>query len=229
MAVLPELAGVYWRPRADEGSLVRAGRLWTLSTLAHTAPFIATAVALGVLSPVTLPVGLILIAHAWVIPELYASRGANVLRARAPSTPGPERVALGLLGDLLDHRARELHGRTRLVLEPGRFGIWIVGEAGAVLVRPGARRVLCYCVKVTDADLPSADRVAHLLLALREDEAGLATVANLVFSGAEWRLARRLDRAGRETLRVAMLAARDSRRASTSGPRGRCDAAELCT
>ena len=173
------------------------------------------------LKPVTLPVGLILIAHAWVIPELYAARGANVLRARVAAiggaaevqagvaVPAAEHVALGLLGDLLDHRARELHRRTRLVLEPGQFGIWLVGEAGAVLVRPGGERVLCYCVKVTDPELPSTDRLTHLLLALREDEAGLATVANLVLSGATWRLARRLDRPGREALRAAVAAARD--------------------
>ena len=191
--------------------MTRAGRLWTASTIAHTAPFIAGAVALAVLEPVTLPVGLILIAHAWVIPELYASRGANVLRARRPSGVGaePEHAALGLLGDLLDHPACELHGRTRLVLEPGEFGVWLVGEAGAVLVQPGGRRVFCYCVKATDPELPPTDRVTHLLLALREDEAGLATVANLVFSGARWRLARRLDRPGREALREAVLAARD--------------------
>jgi hypothetical protein len=198
--------------------LTRAGRLWTLSTVAHTAPFVAAAGVLAALNPVTLPVGLILIAHAWAIPELYASRGANVLRARAPAPSGPERTApsgperaaLGLLGDLLDHRARELHGRTRIVLEPARLGIWLVGEAGAVLVDRAGRRVFCYCVKVTEADLPSADRVTHLLLALREDEAGLATVANLVFSGAAWRLSRRLDRAGREALQAAVLAAKKS-------------------
>ena len=36
-----------------------------------------------------------------------------------------------------------------------------------------------------DGELPSADRTAHLLLALREDEEGFATVANLAFSGAD--------------------------------------------
>ena len=69
------------------------------------------------------------------------------------------------------------------MLERGALGVWLVGEAGALLVRPGGRRVDCWCVKV-DAELPSADRTAHLLLALREDEAGFATVANLAFSGA---------------------------------------------
>ena len=35
----------------------------------------------GVLKPVTIPVGLVLLVHAWVIPELYAARGAAVVRA----------------------------------------------------------------------------------------------------------------------------------------------------
>jgi hypothetical protein len=81
--------------------------------------------------------------------------------------------------------------------------VWLVGEAGALLVRPGGGRVDCWCVKV-DADLPSADRTAHLLLALREDEAGFATVANLAFSGAAWRIRRRLP----ATMRAALDAAR---------------------
>ena len=62
--------------------------------------------------------------------------------------------------------------------------MWLVGEAGALLVRPGGRRVHCWCVRADDPSLPSADRTAHLLLALREDETGFATVANLAFSGA---------------------------------------------
>ncbi len=77
-----------------------------------------------------------------------------------------------------------------------------MGEAGALLVRPGGRRVDCWCVKV-DGDLPSADRTAHLLLALREDEAGFATVANLAFSGAAWRLRHRLAKPMRPALAAA--------------------------
>jgi hypothetical protein len=34
-------------------------------------------------------------------------------------------------------------------------------------------------VRVPDPELPSGDRIAHLLLALRADEEGFATVANL--------------------------------------------------
>ncbi|HEY6398917.1 MAG TPA: hypothetical protein VIX82_15830 [Solirubrobacteraceae bacterium] len=207
-AALPELASVPWRPRASDRSLTRVGRLWTLSTVAHTVPFIAAALVLAWLNPVTAPVALILIAHAWVIPELYAARGAGVVRQPQRSTSGAERVAAGLLGDLVGHEARDLHASTGLVRESGRLGVWLLGESGALLIRPGGRRVHCYCVKVTERGLPHADRVAHLLLALREDEEGFATVANLAFSGACWRLSRRLSGGPREALDRAVLAAR---------------------
>jgi hypothetical protein len=190
--VLHETAGVYWRPRVDARRLQLTGRLWTLSTVAHTVPWIAMAAFLLYLEPLSFPLAIILIAHAWIIPELYAKRGANVLRAAKTRGEASERTALGLLGDLVGHRARDLHDATGLVLERGAFGTWLVGEMGAVLVAPGGRRVHCFCVRVEDPELPRADRIAHLLLALREDEAGFATVANQAFSGAPWRLKRRL-------------------------------------
>jgi hypothetical protein len=187
---LPELATVAWRPRATAARLERRGRLWTLTTVAHVVPLIFAAVAMLALSPLAAPVALVALAHAWLIPELYAQRGANVTRPRPRADAGAERVALGLLGDLIDHDAREAHARTGLVPERGRLGAWLVGEAGALLVCD--RRVFCWCVKATGHDLPSGDRIAHLLLALRTDEEGFATVANLAFSGARWRLRRRL-------------------------------------
>jgi hypothetical protein len=202
MAVLPETATVYWRPRLDAARLRRRGRMWTVTTLAHTIPFLATAALLMALEPLSFPVAAIAVVHAWGIPALYANRGANVVRPRPRAGAAQERTALGLLGDLLGHEARELHSRTGLALERGRLGTWLVGEAGALLVRPGGRRVDCWCVKV-DAELPSADRTAHLLLALREDEQGFATVANLAFSGAAWRLRRRLPAAMRPALDAA--------------------------
>ena len=200
---LPEVARVYWRRRVDRASLVRRGRIWTLSTFTHTVPFIGAALALAILKPITLPVGLILIAHAWIIPELYAARGANVVRTRPPADGAAERRAQGLLGDLLDHDARELHARTGLVLERGVLGVWLVAQAGALLIAPGGRRVHCYCVNVPGVGLPGADRTAHLLLALRCDEAGFATVANHAFAGAPWRLRRRLPHQTRPALRRA--------------------------
>jgi hypothetical protein len=189
---LPELASVYWRPRIDHRALVRRGRVWTGATAAHTAPFIIAAVLLGMLKPVTIPVSLILLAHAWIIPELHAARGGNVVLGQAAGDPDPERVARGLLCDLLNHGPRELLAATGLVLERGRFGVWLLGEQGALLVRPGGRRVFCYCVTATGQGLPASDRIAHLLLALRADESGFATIANLAFSGSCWRLRRRV-------------------------------------
>ncbi len=178
----------------------RAGVVWTLTTVAHVVPFIAVAVVLMLLQPLAFPVAAIALVHAWIIPELYAARGAGVVRPKSRAAAGPERVALGLLGDLVGHEARELHAQTGLAIERGRLGTWLVAEAGALLVRPRRSRrrpglVHCYCVRVPAPELPSADRVAHLLLALRADEQGFATVANLAFAGAPWRLRRRLPAA----------------------------------
>ena len=186
---LPELAKVHWRRPADEGTLRTVARRWTISILAQTIPFLVVAALLVAIKPILAPMLAIALAFAWIVPELYAARGAGVVRRREVAAPQAEQVALGLLGDLLDHRARELLLRTGLAMERGRLGVWLVAEAGALLVRPGGRRVHCYCVRVPDPQLPSGDRVAHLLLALRTDEAGFATVANLAFSGARWRCA----------------------------------------
>jgi hypothetical protein len=214
---LPELAAVHWRPRVDERRLRHSATLWTATTVGHVVPFVGAGAVLFAVQPLALPVTLASLAHAWVIPELYAQRGANVVRPKAPrADPQAERVSVGLLGDLVDHEARALHARTGLVLERGALGAWLVGPAGALLVRPGGRRVNCYCVRVNDPELPSGDRIAHLLLALRSDEHGFATVANLAFSGARWRVARRLDRAQRPALAAAAAAARGlDTRAST--------------
>ena len=178
----------------DQRRLHKLGAGWTATTIAHVVPFVAAGVLLFAIQPLALPVTLASFAHAWIIPELYAARGAGVVRAkRYPASAGAEAVSVGLLGDLVSHAARELHRETGLVLERGSLGVWLVGPAGALLVRPGGRRVLCYCVRVNDPDLPAGDRIAHLLLALRSDESGFATVANCAFSGARWRVRRRLS------------------------------------
>ena len=148
MSVLPETAAVYWRPRLDDARLRRRERGWTLSTFSHTVPWLLAAAVLLALEPLSFPVAAVLVVHAYAIPSLYANRGALVVRPRTRSADGPEATALGLLGDLVGHEARELHARTGLVLERGALGVWLVGEAGALLVRPGGRRVDCWCVKV---------------------------------------------------------------------------------
>jgi hypothetical protein len=210
-AALPELGQVPWRPRASASSIRRRGQIWTAYTVAHVVPFLAAAAVLLALDPISLPVALACLAHAWIIPELYASRGANVIRRKPARDATSERTAQGLLGDLLGHDERDLQRDTGLALERGELGVWLVGEAGALLVTPNGRRVHCFCVTATDADLPPSDRVAHLLLALRTDETGFATVANHAFAGAPWRLRRRLKPDARAALAAARSAARPAK------------------
>jgi hypothetical protein len=204
---LPELASVPWRQHTDERWLLRWGRIWQAWTLLYTVPFLAAGVAMLWLAPIAAPVALMAIAHAWIIPELYAFRGASVVRPKGPRNEGAEPAAQGLLGDLLGHEERELQRRTGLALDRGELGVWLVGEAGALLVTPGARRVHCFCVRASEPELPPSDRVAHLLLALRVDEEGFATVANHAFAGAPWRVRRRMPEQMRPALDVARAAA----------------------
>jgi hypothetical protein len=189
-ARLPELSAVPWRQLVDAGYLRRQGRLWTFFMVCHVVPFIGIGVGLLMLNLLAAPVAIAAFLHAWIIPELYALRGANVVRAKNDRSPS-EAVAQGFLGDLLTHDARELQRATGLAMERGELGTWLVGQAGALLLH--RKRVYCFCVKANDASLPPSDRIAHLLLALRSDEQGFATVANLAFVGAPWRLRRRLD------------------------------------
>jgi hypothetical protein len=205
---LPELASVYWRAPMDAERLRKRERLWTATTVAHVVPFLLTAALLMYLQPLAFAVAAICVAHAWIIPALYAQRGANVVRPKSRAPEEAERVSVGLLGDLIGHEARELHARTGLVLERGSMGVWLVGTAGALLVRPGGRRADCWCVRVDDPELPSGDRIAHLLLALRADEQGFATVANLAFSGACWRVRGRMAAVQRPALDRASKGAR---------------------
>ena len=181
---LPELASVPWRAPTDARWLRRLGRAsGTPGRCSTRCRSLAAGAAMLWLEPLAAPVALVALAHAWIIPELYAFRGASVVRPKGPRNEAAEPVAQGLLGDLLGHDERELQRRTGLALERGELGVWLVGEAGALLVTPGGRRVHCFCVRTTEPELPPSDRVAHLLLALRVDEEGFATVANHAFAG----------------------------------------------
>ena len=192
-ALLPERADVWWRPLIDSRALDAYARAWTATMGLHVVVFLAPGIALLALEPWTFPIALMCAGWAWVIPDLYASRGAKVVRpkpSRADATA--QERSIGVLGDLLSHDARELYAATGLALERGALGAWLVGDAGALLVRPGGRVVVCFCVRVPDPQLPRGDRTAHLLLALRADERAFATVANRAFAGARWRVRRRL-------------------------------------
>ncbi|MGI8559116.1 MAG: hypothetical protein ACR2ND_12575 [Solirubrobacteraceae bacterium] len=185
--------------------MVRSGRLWTLTTIVHTVPFLAAAILLTALEPITAPVALILLVHAWVIPELYAAR-SGVARLPNRNCDPAERRA-GLLGDLVDRDARDLHASTGWCSNaaPSASG------SSARRARSWCGRgpsLCCSCVKVTDQAMPAGDRIAHLVLAVRSDEAAFATVANLAFCGASWRLRRHLPKPRREALDRGVLEAR---------------------
>ena len=110
------------------------------------------------------------------------SRARLARPARRPRRPRRARAARA-------HRARARAGPARHVAR---------GRGGRAARQRPAR--FCWCVKATD---PAAlgDRVAHLLLALRTDEEGFATVANLAFTGARWRVRRRLPKHQRRRAR----------------------------
>jgi hypothetical protein len=205
-AALPELEAVAWRRRTDTRSLRLQEQISAGYTALYVTPLLVVAVGLLWLEPFLFPVSALALVHAWVIPELFANRGAGVVRLKGQSADGSEQVAQGLLGDLLGHDERDLQRRTGLALERGRLGVWLVGDAGALLVRPGGRRVHTYCVRVADGEMPQSDRVAHLLLALRQDEQGFATIANHAFAGATWRIRRRLAPVRRPALDAAVAA-----------------------
>ena len=203
--VLSEAAAMPWRRRASERSLSREGRIWTLWSVGVIVTFGLPAALLVWIQPLAFPVSAIFVGHAIAVLHLQARRGARGVKPiGGEAEAGPERVALGLLGDLVGHDVRELLRETGLALQTGRLGAWLVGQEGAILVRPGGRRVHCFCVRVgKPGDLPPADRVAHLLLALREDEQGFATVANRNFSGATLRVRLQLPDRSRPALRQA--------------------------
>ena len=204
---LDEAAALWRREAVSPATLRRDERRWTAWTAWIVCVFVAPGLLLLYLEPLTAPVAAICFAHGWLIPSLQARRGADQVESigtEAAAASAADRVAIGLLGDLLGHRERALLHRSGLVLERAGLGVWLVGARGALLIRPGGRRVDCWCVRVGDAsELPAADRAAHLLLGLREDELGFAKVANLSFSGAPWRIRRRLGAPAREALDAA--------------------------
>jgi len=163
---LEEAAALWWREEASEETLRGDGRRWTAWTVAVAIAFTAPGIGLLLLSPWTLPVALGCFAHAWIVPWLQARRGARSvvpLGSERSAARGSERdqtaegVALGLLGDLVGHRERELLRRCGVAFHSGALGVWLVGERGALMVRPGGHRIDCWCVRVAEAgDLPAA-------------------------------------------------------------------------
>jgi hypothetical protein len=216
-AVLAEAAAIPWRRRTSEGSLRRDGRRWTLWSAGVVVTFGIPAAALLALEPLAFPAAAFFLGHGVAVLHIQAGRGARAVvpigsERSAARSDRADAVALGFLGDLVGHSERELLAETGLALQRGRLGVWLVGEEGALMVRPGGRRVDCWCVRVGEpGDLPAGDRVAHLLLALREDEEGFATVANFNFSGAAWRVRLRVAKRSLPAIDAAREIARSMR------------------
>ncbi len=214
-AGLAEAEAIPWRRRASERSLRREGRRWTLWSAGVVLTFGVPGAALVALEPLATPAAAFFVAHGAAVLHIQAGRGARAVvpigsdRSAARGSEA-DAVALGLLADLVGHEERDLLKRSGLALHRGDLGVWLVGEEGALMVRPGGRRVDCWCVRVSEpGELPAGDRVAHLLLALREDERGFATVANFNFSGAPSRVRIRLPAPARAALDRARALARE--------------------
>ena len=186
--VLAEAAAMPWRRRASERTLAKEGRIWTLWSVAIVLTFGLPAALLIWIQPLTFPVAAIFLGHGIAVLHLQARRGARGVKPIGGAASPEDRRALGLLGDLVGHEERELLPAPAWRWSGGGWGPgWSARRERSWCA--GGHRVHCFCVRVGEAgDLPPADRVAHLLLALREDEEGFATVANRNFSGATWRV-----------------------------------------
>ena len=183
-----------WTP----ARLRRRGRLWTLTTARPRRAVPAHRGALLMLvEPLAFAVAASCLAHAWIIPALYAQRGgerraAEVAQRRRAGRAASRRPA----GRPRRPRQRASCTRARASCSSAaRLGVWLVGTGGRAARAPRrpARPTAGACASTTPT-CPRGDRIAHLLLALRTDEDGFATVANLAFSGARWRVRRRMDR-----------------------------------
>ena len=91
-APLPESAAVYWRRRVDERYLHQVGWSWTVLQALHPLPFVAMAAFLIVLEPLTFPVGVIMLVHAWVIPGSTRSAAPTSCARGRAATPPPSRL-----------------------------------------------------------------------------------------------------------------------------------------
>src|SRR2546430_14745686 len=117
-ARLPEAAEVWWRAPVDKRRLARIEWLSAAYTSVYVMPFFVLGAFLIVLEPLLATVSLLCLVHAWVIPELFAHRGARVLALDA--TGADDRAGKGLLADLLDRRAAGSGEGTRAPLARGR-------------------------------------------------------------------------------------------------------------
>ena len=147
-------------------------------------------------------------------------------RSAAPTSCGPSAAArrpsaearsVGLLGDLVGHEARDLHARTGLVLERGapRRLARRARRARCSCGRGGRRVLLLLRAASTTRRCPAATASPTCCSRCAPTRQGFATVANLAFTGARWRVRRRLAPARAPGARRRRVAA--ARRLDTPG------------
>src|SRR5262249_15960954 len=129
--ILAEAEAMPWRRRASERTLAREGHLWTLWSIGIVVTFALPAVLLIWIQPLAFPVAALFLGEGIAVIQLQARRGARGVKPLGEGGGSePERVALGLLGDLVGHDERERLAATGLALESGQLGAWLVGEEG---------------------------------------------------------------------------------------------------
>ncbi len=207
-----------WRPRATARSLARTGQLWTLSTVSQTVPFVHHR-GPARRAQADHPSG----ERDPARPCLDHSRalrgpGGECREPRsapARAAPQAEQRAMLLLGDLIGHDARALYERTGLVSERGELGVWLRRAGGSAAGRHRGRPARLLPVRQGHRPRAARGRSRRSPAAglCAPTSPGFATLANLAFSGARWRMRRRLQAPAREALDHAV-----ARRGQPRGP-----------
>ena len=137
------------------------------------------------------------------VPTLLVARATDGLRVA--------RVVAGDGGDVAAEAAAVVGAGVAVEVVPGVGGaVASALYAGIPLVTPDARGMLMELGRRFQARL---DRLGlpryrmKVTSALRTDETGFATVANHAFSGAPWRVSRRMDAPARPALTAARRSA----------------------
>ena len=191
----PETAAVHWRPRrwTRRGCALYA-RSWTVDDGRPGRADAARPPSLLLsLDPLTVAVGVILLAHAWAIPELYANRGAKVVKPRPRAArPAGARPRSACSATSSATRRASCTRAPGWCSSAGALGVWLVGEAGALLVRGAAACTAGACACRTRA----AVRRPHRAPAARaaRGRAGLRDRGQPRLRGARWRVRRRLPK-----------------------------------
>src|SRR4029079_5847479 len=93
------------------------GRIWPLWSVGIFATFGLPALLLIWIQPLAAPVAAIFLGHGIAVLHVQALRGARGVKPLGEAENAADRTALGLLGDLVGHDARELLEETGLALE----------------------------------------------------------------------------------------------------------------